>query len=80
MLPKLLKHCFWDCDLRSLSLHLHQRFIAERILVYGNSAAVGWLLNAIPLSDLQKIVACGKNLDDKTRNYWRLWFEHRSEC
>jgi hypothetical protein len=79
VLPDIVRPCFWDCDLSSLNLRLHQRFIAERILVYGQSAAVRWLLDTIPMSDLKDIVLSGKNLDPKTKNYWRLWFESRTE-
>ncbi len=79
MLPDALKPCFWDCDLSSLDLLLHSRFIVERILVYGNGAAVRWLLNNVHEEEWKDIIAAGKNLDPKTRNYWRLWIEHRAK-
>ena len=79
MLPETLKPYFWDCDFDSLDLFLHRKFIVERILIYGNSPAVHWLLAAISEKELQEIVTEGKKLDPKTLNYWRLWFEHRTD-
>ena len=79
MLPETLKSCFWDCDFASLDPLVHRRFIAERILVYGDSPAVRWLLATVPADVLKEIVSSARNLDPKTRNYWRMWLDSRTD-
>jgi hypothetical protein len=72
MLPEPLNKYFWDCDVSTLDIKQHKRFIAERILVFGNSFALGWLRKEVSEIELREIVQTGKNLDAKTRNYWQL--------
>jgi hypothetical protein len=77
VLPDILKNYFWDCDFSRLDPVLHKRFIAERILVYGNQPALRWLCDHLSEQELAKIIGSGKNLDPKTRNYWQIKIGHR---
>ena len=77
-MPEFLKPYFWDCAFADLEPLLHQRFIAERILVFGNDAAIRWLRENLPAKEWPELINSGKHLDPKTRNYWRLVLEHES--
>ena len=67
-----LEKYFWDCDFNQLNTVDHGPFIAEHILNFGNQASVEWLLGQIDKNTLIKLVETSRNLDDKTRNYWRI--------
>jgi len=71
-LPKEFKKYFWDCEFEQLRLADHSVFIAERILNFGNLPAVQWLLSILDRTILMDIVAKSRNLDKKTRNFWKL--------
>lgn len=71
-LPEELKKYFWDCAFDELQLSLHARFITERILNFGNMQAVRWLLSVIDRPFLQDVVQNSRNLDKKTRNFWKI--------
>lgn len=43
-LPKGLAKYFWDCNFSELVMEEHHQFIIERILNFGDDAAVLWLL------------------------------------
>lgn len=76
MLPEFLKPYFWDCAFANLDPLRHQRFIAERILVFGNDTAIRWLRGNLPAKEWPELINSGKHLDPKTRNYWRLVLNH----
>lgn len=71
-LPPELKKYFWDCEFSDLSFDRHAVFITERILNFGNLATVKWLLGLVDKPFLQHVVAHSRNLDNKTRNFWKM--------
>ena len=72
LLPPELKKYFWDCRFEELRLSQHAFFITERILNFGNIQTVKWLLTAIDKDFLMQVVETSRNLDPKTRNYWKI--------
>ena len=76
MIPANFKKYFWDCDFNSLSLEEHKLFITERILNFGNMESVKWIKNLITEKELLILVKNSKNLDAKTRNYWKIILEN----
>ncbi len=71
-LPLEYKKYFWDCDFNEISVSKYPFFIAERILQFGNSDSIEWLLNVIEIDFLQSVLESSRNLDKKTKNYWEL--------
>jgi len=47
-------------------------FIAERILNFGDMASLRWLIARTDKAFLKKVVEKSRNLDKKTRNYWKI--------
>jgi hypothetical protein len=76
VLPVELKKYFWDCHFDELCLSQHAAFITERILNFGNLQAVKWLLSVIDASFLMDVIEHSRNLDQKTRNFWKIYYEN----
>jgi hypothetical protein len=75
-IPSTLKKYFWDCDFNELSLENHRTFIVERLLMFGNTRDIQWILSKIPLEIFKNIIHKSRRLDNKTRNFWEFYFDH----
>jgi len=73
-LPNRFKKYFWDCEFSELSLEKYPRFIAERILLYGNLQDIRWLASRVSKEMFQEIVLNSRRLDPKTKNFWKIYF------
>jgi len=74
-LPEFFKKYFWDCDFENISLQEYSVFIIERILNFGNSDAIRWLMSNVDEESIRKIVRSSRNLNKKTKNYWEIMFK-----
>lgn len=74
-LPESFEKYFWDCDFVQLNMQNYYRFIVERVLNMGNTESVRWLLAHTEESLIREVVNGSKNLNDKTRNFWKTIFE-----
>lgn len=72
MLPDYMKKYFWDCDFESLDWNRYRRFITERVLNLGDDKSVAWIRGQVDDLFLKELVLSSRELDPKTRNYWRL--------
>ena len=68
--PEFQKY-FWDVDFKELSVQRYPRFIAERILNFGDTESINWLLKWADKDFLEKIIETSRNLNARTRNYWK---------
>jgi len=71
-LPEEFRKYFWDVDYDDLSLEKYPKFIAERIMNYGDLDAVKWLQSVLEMEFIRSVVLKSRNLNPKTRNYWEL--------
>jgi hypothetical protein len=71
-LPEELRKYFWDVEFDELTTEKYPRFIAERILNFGDLNGIKWLLSWADNNFIRTIVDNSRNLNAKTRNYWRL--------
>ena len=71
-LPEEFRKYFWDVDYDDLSLEKYPKFIAERIMNYGDLDAVKWLQSVLEREFIRSVVLKSRNLNPKTRNYWEL--------
>jgi len=72
VLPDMLRKYFWDCDFETLSMARYAQFISERILNFGDMQSLKWLLAQIDRSFLIELIQKSRNLNRKTKNYWKL--------
>jgi len=71
-LPKEFQRYFWDVKFDELTLEKHPRFIAERLLNYTDLNGIKWLLSCTDKQFIRLLVENSRNLNAKTRNYWKL--------
>jgi len=71
-LPEMLRKYFWDCSFEDLRLVQYPVFISERILNLGDMNSVRWLFSKIDKEFLIDLVNKSRNLNKKTKNYWKL--------
>ncbi len=71
-LPEEFRKYFWDVSYDELSLERYPKFIAERIMNYGDLDAVKWLQSVLDREFIRFVVMNSRNLNPKTRNYWEL--------
>ena len=74
MLPERLKKYFWDCDFKQLDTEKNSRYIIERILTFGNLQDIRWLFNTYSKNEIKKIALNSRRLDNRTRNFWKIYF------
>jgi len=71
-LPEEFRKYFWDVDYDDLSLKKYPKFIAERIMNYGDLDAVKWLQSVLDREFIRSVVMNSRNLNPKSKNYWEL--------
>ena len=69
---KNLRKYFWDVAYEDLSLEKYPKFIAERILNFGDLDAVKWLQSVLDREFIRSVILNSRNLNPKTKNYWIL--------
>ena len=77
-IPEEFQKYFWDVSFKDLSLEKYPRFIAERILNYGDLESVRWLIDKVGMDFISSVVKTSRNLDPKTLNYWQLMLSTQS--
>ena len=71
-LPKELQRYFWDVSFDDLTTEKYPRFIAERLLNYGDLNAIKWLFSWSDRKFIKTLVDDSRNLNPKSRNYWKI--------
>lgn len=70
----VLKGLFWDVDIEKVDPEKNSKFIIERVLKYGLTEHVNWLLHNYSERSIVEVVKKSKNIDRKTANYWAIHF------
>lgn len=73
-LPSFLKKYFWEVDFKILDTKKHRTYIIERILEYGDTDAVRWLLTAYPAKIIIGVLKNSRSLSKKSAHFWALFF------
>lgn len=73
-LPKFLSSYFWDVDFNSLTPSRNRKYIAERVLEYGDRKQVRWLFDNFSKKELVSFVSSTRNLSRKSLNFWVMYF------
>ena len=71
-IPTEFRRYFWDVEFEKLMLDENSRFIAERILNYGDLSGIKWLLSWADEQFIRNIRDNSRNLNAKTKNFWKL--------
>jgi len=71
-IPEEFQKYFWDVAFDDLSLEKYPKFIAERIMNYGDLNDIRWLLKVLDRDFIRSVIKNSRNLNSKTHNYWQL--------
>jgi len=63
---------FWDIEKKSLNFRKHRRWLIERVLNFGDLPDWLAIKRLYPLSATKKVARTSRDLDDKSRNFWRI--------
>lgn len=68
-LPESFRAYFWDVDFDAVE-KCDYIFIINRILDYGNTFDIRWLLKHYTKKNIKKVLHNSQNLSRKTANFW----------
>ena len=74
MIPEHVLKLFWDADKSGIDVEKHSRYIICRVLDFGDTPEVRWLLDTYGEEAVRRVVASNPPLHPKTTNYWRKRF------
>lgn len=66
MIPGKLKKYFWDMDFKKLDAKKNSYFIIERILEYGDLAAVKWLIGSFNKTEIKRNILKSRRASSKS--------------
>jgi hypothetical protein len=74
VIPEHVLKLFWDTDKSGIDIDKHARYVICRVLDFGDTPEVRWLLDTYGEDAVQRVVASNPPLHPKTANYWRKRF------
>ncbi len=72
MIPSNLQTLFWDTNLDTFKPEAYPDYTIFRILEYGDEAAVTWMRETFPESEVRRVLCAEHRLSRKSANYWAL--------
>jgi len=72
--PEQFRSLFWDTSLRNIYIKRNARYIIERVLEFGDINALLWIQNIYPSQRIINVLKLSRNISDKSRNFWMIWF------
>ena len=71
-LPKELARYFWDVDAGKIDLVRNERYVIERLLEFGDTDAIRWILKHYSKQAVISSVKRSRQISPKTANFWAL--------
>lgn len=72
MIPSNLRTLFWDTNLHTFQPEVYPDYTIFRVLEYGDEAAVTWMRQTFPESEVRRVLSTERRLSRKSANYWAL--------
>ena len=72
--PPRFRALFWDTSLDKIHIKRNARYIIERVLEFGDMYALEWLQRVYPTRTIIDVIFLSRNITEKSRNFWMLWF------
>jgi hypothetical protein len=69
-----IKRLFWDVDKDAVDIRAHRSYIIKRIMDYGNSEDVKWMLRAYSPEEIIEVVKKSRGLSRKSAYFWAAYF------
>lgn len=74
MIPKHLHSLFWDTNVDRFDPRAHPRYAIERVLEYGDEAAVAWMRETFSREQILEVLRTDRHLTPLSANFWSLLF------
>jgi hypothetical protein len=74
---KLRATLFWDVDPKTIQPKRHARYIAERVMNFGNDREARWLIKNYSRKFLKTVVSRSQSIDKQTKALWTLLLNRR---
>jgi hypothetical protein len=78
-LPAFLKKFFWDVSFADLDARTDAYFILERLLEYGDTRAIGWVMQQYSDDERLEVIKTSPRLSAKTGHFWRCYYHLKEE-
>lgn len=75
VIPEIIRAYLWDVDVTTLSPKKHHKFIIERVLEYGDFAAVEWLAENFEKEQIIEVLRVSKRISPKTGNFFAMYYK-----
>jgi hypothetical protein len=72
-LPQFLKRYFWDTDFAGLHLPERAYYVIERVVEYGDDAAIHWLKETFANEAIAQVVRESRAISHRTANLWSIF-------
>lgn len=73
-IPKHVERYLWDVKVDALDIQKHSGFVIERVLEYGDTDALSWILETYKKEDILGVLKTSKRISHKTGNFYALYF------
>ena len=74
MVPQHVRSLFWDTNLERLDPTAYPVYTIERVLEYGDEAAVAWLRRTVTHEQILDVLRTDRHLTPLSANFWALLF------
>lgn len=74
MIPRHVRLLFWDTNVGTLDPRAYPVYAIERVLEYGDEAAVGWMRETFTDDQIREVVRTDRNLTPRSANFWGILF------
>lgn len=74
VIPRHVLKYLWDVKTDALDVDKHSGFVIERVLEYGDTDALGWILKTYKKDKILEILKKSKKISPKTGNFYALYF------
>jgi hypothetical protein len=72
MVPSHLRTLFWDIKLDEFKPEDYPDYAIFRVLEYGDEAAVAWMRETFPESEIRRVLRSERRMTRKSANYWAI--------
>lgn len=69
-LPEFLHKYFWDTDATKLNPREAQKYVAERLMNWGDFDVFSWLVNTFPKDLLKDVALNCRDIAKRNRPFW----------
>lgn len=74
-LPQNLYRFFWDVDPAKMDVGKHRKYVIARLLEYGDTVAVRWVLKSFSKEELVEVLKQSRVISPKTANFWAMMYD-----